>query len=112
MNTQTTRTIDIEIRVVEVRDAVIGQVTGPDESCGCRKDSIDVQVGDAGVELDILDATTSVYQASVVIGDVLKGDPGYTPQRGIDYWTPADITEIHNYTQMQIDRDALYWEPL
>lgn len=27
----------------------------------------------------------------------LKGDPGYTPVRGVDYWTPDDIAEIKGY---------------
>lgn len=26
-----------------------------------------------------------------------KGDPGYTPVRGVDYWTPTDIAEIKGY---------------
>lgn len=26
-----------------------------------------------------------------------KGAAGYTPARGIDYWTPADIAEIKSY---------------
>lgn len=26
-----------------------------------------------------------------------KGETGYTPQKGIDYWTEADKAEIHSY---------------
>lgn len=27
----------------------------------------------------------------------MKGDPGYTPVRGVDYWTDADKAEIESY---------------
>lgn len=30
------------------------------------------------------------------------GAPGYTPQRGVDYWTEADRREIRNYVEDQI----------
>lgn len=26
-----------------------------------------------------------------------KGEPGYTPQKGVDYWTAADIAEIDEH---------------
>lgn len=29
--------------------------------------------------------------------DGADGAPGYTPQRGTDYWTAADIAEIKGY---------------
>lgn len=35
----------------------------------------------------------------------LKGDPGddgYTPVKGVDYWTDADIAEIKNYVDEAI----------
>lgn len=32
----------------------------------------------------------------------LKGDTGYTPQRGIDYWTSSDVAAINNYIDSQI----------
>lgn len=28
---------------------------------------------------------------------VIKGEPGYTPQRDKDYWTPDDKAEIKGY---------------
>lgn len=31
-----------------------------------------------------------------------KGEPGYTPQRGVDYWTSEDISSIENYIDTQI----------
>ena len=31
-----------------------------------------------------------------------KGEPGYTPQRGVDYWTPADIAEVRGYLESAI----------
>ena len=39
--------------------------------------------------LSVLNPDTGVYKSI----DALKGDDGYTPQRGIDYWTPADKEE-------------------
>ena len=41
------------------------------------------------------DNTTSTY--NVKNGE--KGDTGYTPQKGTDYWTEQDKTEIVNYTK-------------
>lgn len=32
----------------------------------------------------------------------LKGNPGYTPIRGVDYWTESDISEIHQYIDTQL----------
>lgn len=32
----------------------------------------------------------------------LKGEPGYTPQRGVDYWTSSDISAITAYIDTQI----------
>lgn len=31
-----------------------------------------------------------------------KGDPGYTPQRGVDYWTQEDIAQINAYIDQQL----------
>jgi hypothetical protein len=30
------------------------------------------------------------------------GEDGYTPQKGVDYWTPADIAEIKYYVDEAI----------
>lgn len=38
--------------------------------------------------------------AGALKGD--KGDPGYTPVRGIDYWTAEDVAEIQSYIDTQI----------
>ena len=32
----------------------------------------------------------------------LKGEDGYTPVRGTDYWTADDIAEIQSYIDNQI----------
>ena len=34
--------------------------------------------------------------------DELKGEPGYTPVKGTDYWTAEDIAEIQSYIDNQI----------
>lgn len=31
-----------------------------------------------------------------------KGDPGYTPVKGVDYWTEEDIAEIKQYVDEAI----------
>ena len=31
-----------------------------------------------------------------------QGDPGYTPQKGTDYWTEADIAQIKSYVDEAI----------
>lgn len=31
-----------------------------------------------------------------------KGDPGAKPVKGVDYWTQADIQEIHTYIDQKI----------
>lgn len=31
-----------------------------------------------------------------------KGDDGYTPQKGTDYWNAKDVQEIHSYVDDQI----------
>lgn len=35
-------------------------------------------------------------------GDSIKGDDGYSPVRGKDYWTPTDIAEIKSYVDEAI----------
>lgn len=61
---------------------------------------------------------TSFESVTLVKGD--KGDPGYTPQKGVDYWTDDDIAEINEHIneqtevirsdlegiQLQIEREA------
>ena len=32
----------------------------------------------------------------------IKGDNGYTPQKGVDYWTDADKAEIKAYVDQQL----------
>lgn len=63
----------------------IGTVYGKD---GLSAYEIALKEGFAGTEEEWLDS--------------LKGDPGYTPQRGVDYWTEADKEEIKDYVDEQI----------
>ena len=39
---------------------------------------------------------------AVFFGDAVKGDPGYTPVRGTDYWTDADIASMQAYCEEMI----------
>ena len=41
---------------------------------------------------------------------VMIGSSGYTPQRGIDYWTEADKMEIKNYCREMIENEILNTE--
>lgn len=69
---------------------------------GLHNLKIDTAVFDAQIKAVINEANTlinnsvnSALQAAKNSGD-FKGDPGYTPQRGKDYWTAADQTAIVN----------------
>ena len=57
------------------------------------------------VELPVI-VGRSAYQTAVKNGfegteaewlKTLRGDPGYTPQKGVDYWTPDDKEEVGTY---------------
>ena len=37
----------------------------------------------------------------------LKGEDGYTPVKGTDYWTAEDIAEIKTYCKNYIDNEIL-----
>ena len=51
------------------------------------------------VEVVVLKFTTALIEDY----DKLKGESGYTPQRGIDYWTTDDMTAIYAYCDNYID---------
>jgi hypothetical protein len=36
-----------------------------------------------------------------------KGDPGFTPQRGVDYWTAADRTEMHEEVMADVQQTGV-----
>ena len=52
----------------------------------------------------IAEPTADVYSQIIqmINGDAIKGDDGYTPVRGTDYWTAADIASIQNYCEEMI----------
>lgn len=47
---------------------------------------------------------TNVYEELLnkINGGAIKGDPGYTPVRGTDYWTDADIASMQAYCEEMI----------
>lgn len=51
--------------------------------------------GDPGKDFTFADFTADQLAA-------LKGDSGYTPQRGTDYWTPSDIASMQAYIDEKI----------
>lgn len=42
------------------------------------------------------------WSEAVMMAPGQKGEPGNTPQKGVDYWTDADKAEIKNYVDEQI----------
>ena len=38
----------------------------------------------------------------MINGGAIKGEPGYTPVRGTDYWTAADIASVQDYCEEMI----------
>jgi hypothetical protein len=48
------------------------------------------------------DGTMSFEELTPEQKESLKGDPGYTPIRGIDYWTTEDIASIESYIDEKI----------
>lgn len=39
---------------------------------------------------------------TMINGGAIKGEPGYTPVRGTDYWTAADIASMQDYCEEMI----------
>lgn len=52
----------------------------------------------------VADPTTDVYDQIVQLinSAAVKGEDGYTPVRGTDYWTAADISTIQAYCEEMI----------
>jgi hypothetical protein len=48
------------------------------------------------------DGTMSFEELTPEQKESLKGDPGYTPIRGTDYWTTEDIASIEVYIDDKI----------
>lgn len=41
----------------------------------------------------------------VVEGDVLKGKDGYTPVKGVDYWTEEEVNAMYQHITTQIQTE-------
>ena len=54
--------------------------------------------------LKIKDGNGNIIEVPALKGD--KGDKGNTPQKGVDYWTEADKTEIKDYVNQQISNSG------
>ena len=52
----------------------------------------------------IAEPAADVYSQIIqmINSDAVKGDPGYTPVRGTDYWTDADIASMQAYCEEMI----------
>lgn len=53
---------------------------------------------------NVAEPTADVYSQimQMINGDAIKGDDGYTPVRGTDYWTEADIASMQSYCEEMI----------
>lgn len=68
--------------------------------------------GEPGTQASVVNTGTAqaaVFNFTIPRGDKgepgqdgTDGDDGYTPQRGVDYWTAADIAEIQEYINTQL----------
>ena len=68
--------------------------------------------GEPGTQASVVNTGTAqaaVFNFTIPRGDKgepghdgTDGDDGYTPQRGVDYWTAADVQTIENYVNEQI----------
>lgn len=68
--------------------------------------------GEPGTQASVVNTGTAqaaVFNFTIPRGDKgepgqdgTDGDDGYTPQRGVDYWTAADIAEIQEYIDAQL----------
>lgn len=116
MSQQINRTIDIQFEFIDVQNIITGNVCETHTPCPCENDKkIDVSLSDVSVEVDLIQYNPSDYEMQVILGQMLKGDkgdPGYTPQRGIDYWTDDDIALIDEHTETYVDSKMMYWEAL
>ena len=52
--------------------------------------------GENSYQLAVLEGYTGTLEEWIASLKGEKGDPGYTPQRGVDYWTDADRTAMHD----------------
>lgn len=118
MSQQLNRTIDVQFEFIDVKNIITGDISQIQPgNCTCEKNQkkVDVSISDVSVEVDLVQYDPNDYEMEVVIGQMIKGDkgdPGYTPQRGIDYWTPSDIREIDQHTETYVDSKMMYWEAL
>lgn len=53
-----------------------------------------VETGDPGTNANVINSGTD--KDVILDFTIPRGEPGYTPVRGVDYWTEGDKTEIVN----------------
>ena len=79
---------------------------------------VDITMPDETIEIDSLDYNDIDFSLFAIKGDKgdpftyedftpeqlakLKGEDGHTPERGVDYWTEADKSEIKAYVDEAI----------
>ncbi len=66
-------------------------------------------LGKSGLEYSDLVFLAAINQTETEWLTSLKGKDGangYTPIRGTDYWTTADINAMHDYINAQIENGA------
>ena len=85
----------------ELNDGSSASYTFPKPADG--KDGISVTgINDKGNGVFTLSFSDGTESEAIQTIKGEKGDPGYTPVKGTDYWTSEDISEIHSYIDTQI----------
>lgn len=77
----------------------VGAIKG--SPCEIKQENFDNE-GNTIITFYWVDKDNKEYTKDVIVNRGKKGDQGYTPVRGTDYWTSADIAQIQAYVDEQI----------
>lgn len=79
--------------------AGVGAIKG--SPCEIKEEKFDNE-GNTIITFYWVDKDNKEYTKDVIVNRGKKGDQGYTPVRGTDYWTAGDIAEMKSYIDSQI----------
>lgn len=86
-----------------ISDTIIrGVATPTSDNDAANKAYVDSKVGSgSGQNVDLTEAINTALAQAKASGE-FDGKDGYTPVRGVDYWSPTDIAEIKAYVDEAI----------